>query len=109
MELKSSFHESFFDEFDFDDFFLDDDPFGDEVFMHQSEHFVFLLQTALHQNLNADNIEHNRGEQYANHNNDDVARAIVEISARLLFPLFHQRENDIIDQFIRVIYLNNVL
>lgn len=77
MELKSSFHESFLYEFDFDDFFFDDDPFGDEVFVHQSEHFVFLLQTALHQNLNADNVERNRGYEYAKDNNDDVARTIL--------------------------------
>ena len=40
--------------------------------MNQSKHFVLLLQAALHQNLYADNIKGNRGEDHTDNNNYDA-------------------------------------
>ena len=77
--------------------------------MHQSKHFVLLLQAALHQNLYADNIKGNRGEDQTDNNNYDATWPIIEVSARILFPLVHEGEHDIIDQFVSVIDLNNIL
>jgi hypothetical protein len=72
---KSLFHEAFLDQFNFDYFLFDDDPLRDIMLVHQSKNFIFLVQTTLHEILNADYIEQNRREEKTSNYNSNSTRS----------------------------------
>lgn len=107
--LWSLLHEALLDELDLDNLLLHDDPLRNVVLMHQPEDLILLLQTPLHKYLDEDHIQQHRGYKDTEHDYDDIVGSWVEGSARIVSPLLHYGEHDVVNQLICIVHLDDVL